>query len=76
MKYTSQHCCDNGRQNGLISRIFFSGLYKTVVNKDTFVCFFLGGGDRRPGSAPATMWTRVLKNEEKIISHLEYARKH
>jgi len=42
-------------ENGLISRMLFSELYKIMVNKVTFVGFS-GGGNRpnrpHPGSAP------------------------
>ena len=41
IKYTSQHCCDKTMddKNSLISRMFFSELYKIMVNKVTFVGF-------------------------------------
>ena len=46
---------NNGRQNGLISRMLFSELFKLMVNKVTFIGF-RGGGDRpnrAPGSDPS-----------------------
>jgi len=38
MKYIPQHRCEkNGRQNGPISGMLFSELYKVMVEKVTFV---------------------------------------
>ena len=41
---------NNGRQNGLMSRMLFSELYKIVVNKVTFVAF------RSPPLDPPLRW--------------------
>jgi len=47
---------NNGRQNGLISRTFFSELYKILVNKVSFVSF---RGSDRPNRPPCFAITYV-----------------
>ena len=42
--FTTLRCLNNGRQNGLISLMFFPEFYKIMVNNDPFVSF--RGGDR------------------------------
>jgi len=75
-KYTSQHCCNNGRQNGLISWMLFSELYKIMVNKVTFEGF---GGIVSPWTrhcciAPAPCWS-VLGRDRTDQTHIPQTNK-
>jgi len=50
---------NNGRQNGLISRMLFSELYKIMVNKVHFAGCRVGERSPPPGSAPVqARWIR------------------
>jgi len=65
----SQHCNhktpNNGRQNGFISRMLFSELYKIMVNEVTSVGF--KGGNRPPRIPP---WSWPLLYWRKFLSLL------
>jgi len=68
MNYTSQHSCDKAmfRQNGLISQMLSSELYKIMGNKLTFVGFTRSDRLNRPPGWGGP-YRNADKQKEKLI---------